>query len=61
MSTTTVKRADGRTLRRTTFYVDEKLHKRLRLYCAEHNFDMSSVVADALNIHLDLRAGKGKR
>jgi hypothetical protein len=40
-----VERADGRTLRRMTVYLPTDLAKHLALYCAEHDRDMSEVIA----------------
>ena len=47
-----VERKDGSQLRRTTIYFPEPLARQLRVYCAEHNFDMSSVVSEALKRYL---------
>jgi len=43
-----VARKDGRTLRRMTIYLPQEIANRLRVYCAERDLDVSSVVTDAV-------------
>lgn len=45
----TVKRADGRELRRMTIYLTPELAKRLAVHCAETGEDMSAFVATAVD------------
>lgn len=40
-----IARADGRTLRRMTVYLPTDLAKQLAVHCAEHDRDMSEVIA----------------
>lgn len=48
-----VARADGRELRRMTLYLPADLAKRLAVYCAEHDADLSEVVTEAVAKRLD--------
>jgi hypothetical protein len=47
-----VERKDGRRLRRFTIYLDPSLARRLVLYCADRDQELSGVVAAALEGHL---------
>ncbi len=47
-------RKDGRELRRMTIYLPTGLARRLAVYCAERDVDMSDVVAEAVH-HLVTR------
>jgi hypothetical protein len=49
----TVRRADGRELRKQTIYFETALAKRLAVHCAETGEDMSMVVAAAVTHWLD--------
>lgn len=45
-------RKDGRELRRMTLYLPSDLARRLAVYCAEHDIEMSEVVTAAVRVHL---------
>ncbi len=47
-----VARKDGRELRRMTIYLPIPLARKLAVYSAEQDVDMSSVVADAVDEYL---------
>jgi hypothetical protein len=49
----TVRRADGRELRKQTIYFETALAKRLAVHCAETDEDMSTVVAASVTHWLD--------
>ncbi len=44
-------RKDGRELRRMTLYLPSELARRLAVYCAEHDLEMSDVVTAAVQVH----------
>ena len=43
-----VARSDGRTLRRMTVYLPEELARKLAIYCAREDEEMSAVVSEAV-------------
>ena len=45
-------RKDGRELRRMTLYLPSELARRLAVYCAELDLEMSDVVTAAVRVHL---------
>jgi hypothetical protein len=45
-------RSDGREVRRLTLYLPADLAKRLAVFCAEHDADMSDVVSEAVSKRL---------
>jgi hypothetical protein len=47
-----VARSDGRTLRRMTVYLPEELARKLAIYCAREDEEMSAVVSEAVRRHL---------
>lgn len=47
-----VARSDGRTLRRMTLYLPEELARKLAIYCAREDQEMSAVVSDAVRRQL---------
>ena len=47
-----VARSDGRTLRRMTLYLPEELARKLAIYCAREDQEMSSVVSEAVRRQL---------
>jgi hypothetical protein len=47
--------------RELVLYVPEKLAQRLAVYCAEHNLDMSRLIATAVEQHLDELSGVQQR
>jgi hypothetical protein len=47
-------RSDGREVRRLTLYLPADLAKRLAVFCAEHDADMSDVVSEAVAKRLDV-------
>jgi hypothetical protein len=58
----TIPRArDGEQLIKTTIYIPIGMATRLRLHCAEHWTNMSSVIEDALAKHLDALDAKRRK
>jgi hypothetical protein len=49
----TIVRADGRELRRTTVYLTPELRKRLAVYAAEQDTDISSAIVEICTVFLD--------
>ncbi|WP_437674113.1 hypothetical protein [Sorangium sp. So ce131] len=49
--------ADGRSRRAVTIYLPDPLADRLLLHCIEHDRDMSNLVGEAVQVHLDRRLG----
>jgi hypothetical protein len=47
-----ISRKDGRTLKRMTLYLPADLARRLAIYSAEQDIDMSAVVSEAVKRHL---------
>lgn len=47
-----VERKDGTQMRRTTVYFPADLARLLKVHCAEHGYDMSSVVSEAVRRYL---------
>lgn len=47
-----VARSDGRTLRRMTLYLPEELARKLAIYCARKDQEMSAVVSEAVRRQL---------
>ena len=47
-----VARSDGRTLRRMTLYLPEELARKLAIYCAREDQEMSAVVSEAVRRQL---------
>lgn len=47
-----VARSDGRTLRRMTIYLPEELARKLAIYCAREDQEMSAVVSEAVRRQL---------
>lgn len=47
-----VARSDGRTLRRMTLYLPDELARKLAVFCAREDQEMSSVVSEAVRRHL---------
>lgn len=47
-----VARTDGRTLRRMTLYLPDELARKLAVYCARKDLEMSVVVSEAVRAHL---------
>lgn len=47
-----VARTDGRTLRRMTLYLPDELARKLAVYCARKDLEMSVVVSEAVRVHL---------
>jgi hypothetical protein len=45
----TLVRADGRELRKQTFYLDAELSHRLMVTCAAHQYDLSEAIEEAVN------------
>jgi hypothetical protein len=43
-----LERRDGRSLRRTTIYFPVPLARKLAVYCARHDLEMSEVVSEAV-------------
>jgi hypothetical protein len=52
-----VVRRGGTERRRTTVYFDPALAKRLNVYCAQHDLEMSQVVGEAVEALLGKRGG----
>ena len=50
--TQVLSRKDGRTLRRMTLYLPVDLARKLAVFCAEQDTDMSTVVTEALRKQL---------
>jgi len=50
-----VERADGSKVRRSTIYLPVELARRLSVHAAEHDLDVSAVVAAAVEVYLDRR------
>ncbi|WP_437277492.1 hypothetical protein WME90_40590 [Sorangium sp. So ce375] len=48
---------DGRSRRAVTIYLPDPLADRLLLHCIEHDRDMSNLVGEAVEVHLDKRLG----
>jgi hypothetical protein len=48
---------DGRARRAVTVYLPDPLADRLLLHCIEHDRDMSNLVGEAVEVHLDKRLG----
>jgi hypothetical protein len=51
----TVQRADGRELRKQTFYLDVELSHRLMMACAAKQYDLSEALEEAVNWWLNSR------
>jgi hypothetical protein len=49
----TVKRADGRNLRKQTFYLDATVSQRLAQHCAKYQYEQSKAVERAVLALLD--------
>jgi hypothetical protein len=47
-----IARSDGRTLRRMTLYLPEELARKLAIYCAREDQEMSAVVSEAVRRQL---------
>jgi hypothetical protein len=47
-----IARKDGRMLKRMTLYLPSDLAKRLAVYCAEHEIDMSTIVTESVRRYL---------
>lgn len=47
-----VRRADGRELRKQTFYLDAELSHRFLIACAERQYDLSEAIEEAVNLWL---------
>jgi hypothetical protein len=52
-----VVRQGGTERRRTTVYFDPELAKRLNVYCATHDLEMSLVVGEAVEALLSKKGG----
>jgi hypothetical protein len=48
----TLRRADGRELRKQTFYLDAELSHRLMVTCASHQYEMSEAIEEAVTLWL---------
>lgn len=48
----TIQRADGRELRKQTFYLDAELSHRLAVLCAQRQFDLSEAIEEAVEVWL---------
>jgi hypothetical protein len=48
---------DGRSRRAVTVYLPDPLADRLLLHCIENDRDMSNLVGEAVEVHLDKRLG----
>ncbi|WP_433930491.1 hypothetical protein AB3662_41160 [Sorangium cellulosum] len=48
---------DGRARRAVTVYLPDPLADRLLLHCIEHDRDMSNLIGEAVEVHLDRRLG----
>ncbi|WP_438016327.1 hypothetical protein WMF18_36635 [Sorangium sp. So ce315] len=48
---------DGRARRAVTVYLPDPLADRLVLHCIEHDRDMSNLIGEAVEVHLDRRLG----
>ncbi|WP_437315830.1 hypothetical protein [Sorangium sp. So ce385] len=48
---------DGRSRRAVTVYLPDPLADRLLLHCIEHDRDVSNLVGEAVEVHLDKRLG----
>jgi hypothetical protein len=48
----TLQRADGRELRKQTFYLDAELSHRLMVTCAEKQYELSEAIEEAVNLWL---------
>jgi hypothetical protein len=48
----TLRRADGRELRKQTFYLDAELSHRLMVTCAASQYDLSEAIEEAVNLWL---------
>ncbi len=51
-SKSVVARHDGRTLRRMTLYLPDDLARKLAVYCARKDREMSAAVTEAVRLHL---------
>jgi len=52
----TVLRADGRELRKQTIYLDAETSHRLKVVCAERQYDVSEAIAEAVGLWLSALA-----
>jgi len=48
----TLRRSDGRELRKQTFYLEAELSHRLMVRCAEREYDLSEAIEEAVNLWL---------
>jgi hypothetical protein len=48
----TLQRADGRELRKQTFYLDAELSHRLMVACAAQQYELSEAIEEAVNLWL---------
>ena len=51
-SKSVIARHDGRTLRRMTLYLPDDLARKLAVYCARKDREMSAAVTEAVRLHL---------
>lgn len=56
-SRTLVARKDGTERRRTTVYFEPEMFKRLNVYCAQHDLEISQVVGEAVEAFLRSHQG----
>jgi len=52
----TLRRSDGRELRKQTFYLDAELSHRLMVRCAEREYDLSEAIEEAVTVWLAKKA-----
>lgn len=52
----TLRRSDGRELRKQTFYLDAELSHRLMVRCAERQYELSEAIEEAVNLWLAKKA-----